>query len=105
MLLTVILFIAPSAAYDPSGANVLDFACAEYLGNECPYWMRCYSNGKYSKSHTEKGCREADLEFNGNASWARKFRGRIFGGNQNCPDLASTFCPTTGGVYFQCLSE
>ncbi|KAJ9059343.1 hypothetical protein DSO57_1003168 [Entomophthora muscae] len=100
-----ILLAGISVAYNPLGASLRDFACARWLGNECSYWMRCYINGSFNRNHTEEGCVKAGLEFNGNACWARRIRGKLFGGNKNCPYLASTFCPRTAGMYYTCLKE
>ncbi|KAJ9059344.1 hypothetical protein DSO57_1007142 [Entomophthora muscae] len=82
-----------------------DLRCSGLVGGPCASWMRCYNNGMYSKNDTKLGCKAAGLHFNGNACWARVLNGRLFGGIQNCPQLAKKHCPRNYVIYYKCLTD
>ncbi|KAJ9070087.1 hypothetical protein DSO57_1011920 [Entomophthora muscae] len=96
------------SAYDSSGASWYDLSCAGWLNRECSSWMRCYFNGEYSRNNTKLACERADLTFNGNACWARKFYLTQRKHYDNCRDIAPNFCPRFYGKKaggYKCLKE
>ncbi|KAJ9078519.1 hypothetical protein DSO57_1005962 [Entomophthora muscae] len=120
--LNLVFLLSFVSALDPPDEAPSDSSCTSWFGTKCANWMRCYINGEYSKDNTKAGCKEAGLEFNGNACWAEKRVGlrhseskkrparadrNNFARYRNCTSLAPINCPNSGNgdVYFKCLSD